>query len=137
MKLVIDSNILFSFFKKESQTRRIITLFDVFEFYTPKSRIDELVNHRKEICRKAKISEKDFDRIVLELRVFIEVVDEKEAAVFFKQAQKLAPHIEDAPLFSLALLLGCGIWSQEKAFKRQEKIIVYRTEDRIRLLAGK
>jgi predicted nucleic acid-binding protein len=36
MKIVVDTNILFSFFKRDSTTRRIITSV---EFYTLKSRV--------------------------------------------------------------------------------------------------
>ncbi|RJS74260.1 hypothetical protein CW713_02340 [Methanophagales archaeon] len=35
MKLVVDGNILFSFFKKDSITRKLITAFEIFELYTP------------------------------------------------------------------------------------------------------
>ncbi len=46
MKLVVDTNILFSFFKKDSVTREIMTMTGLFEFYTLRSRFDELFKHK-------------------------------------------------------------------------------------------
>jgi predicted nucleic acid-binding protein len=50
----------FSFFKRDSTTRRIITSVEFFEFYTLKSRFDELLKHKEEICVKANITNEDF-----------------------------------------------------------------------------
>jgi len=36
MQLVVDSNILFSFFKKDSKTRELIVMIEFFEFCTLK-----------------------------------------------------------------------------------------------------
>ncbi|MEM0054229.1 MAG: PIN domain-containing protein [Nitrososphaeria archaeon] len=60
MKLVVDTNILFSFFKKDSSTRSIMTSVDLFEFHTLNSRFNELLKHREEICKKANITSEDF-----------------------------------------------------------------------------
>ncbi|MBO3798485.1 MAG: hypothetical protein JTT13_06430 [Candidatus Brockarchaeota archaeon] len=60
MKLVVDTNILFSFFKKDSATRKIMTRIDLFEFYTLRSRFDELFKHKEEVCAKANITVEEF-----------------------------------------------------------------------------
>ncbi len=133
MKLVVDSNILFSFFKKESSTRKIITLVELIELYTLKSRIDELVKHKKEICSKSNISEKEFFKSLVELEIFVRIVDDRLVSEFGKESIKLAPHIEDAPLFSLAISFNCGIWSNETAFKRQSRVKVFNTKELVEL----
>jgi len=51
-----------------------------------------------------------------------------------KRREKTGPHLEDAPLFALALTLGCPIWSNEEAFKDQKQVKIYNTADLIRLL---
>ena len=51
MKLVVDANVLFSFFKKDSTTRELITSFEIFELYTPSLCIKELSKNKEEICR--------------------------------------------------------------------------------------
>jgi len=132
--LAVDSNILFSFFKKDSKTRELIIMIEFFELCTLRSRMDELENHRDEICRKSRISPEEFIESVKELQLFVRVMEDETASLKAKEAAKLAPHIEDAPLFALALTAGCPIWSKEAAFKDQKRIKIYNTEDLIRLL---
>ncbi len=134
MKLAVDSNILFSFFRKGSQTRKIIATIESFELCTLKSRIDELIEHRDEICAKARIGPEDFMKTLSEIEVFVEVIDDSLAFDMAREARKIAPHEEDAPLFALALKLGCGIWSNEKAFKRQTKVKVLDTTEMTEIL---
>jgi len=133
MKLVVDSNVLFSFFKKESSTRKIITLVELLELYTLKSRIDELIKHKEEICSKSKITEEEFSRSLTELEIFVRTIDDKFVSKFGKEAIKLAPHSEDAPVFALALFFNCPIWSNEVAFKKQSKVKVFNTKELIQL----
>jgi len=134
MRLVVDSNVLLSFFKKESSTRKIITLVELLELYTLKSRIDELIKHKNEICSKAKITGEEFSRSLVELELFVGVVRDEKVSKFGKGAIKLAPHTEDAPLFALALAFQCAIWSNEVAFKNQSRIKVLNTSDLIEIL---
>ena len=68
--------------------------------------------------------------------VFVNIVDDEDVARFAKEARALAPHIEDVPCFALALALDCGIWSNEKAFKKQSKVRVYSTAELLNLLSG-
>ncbi|RLJ02049.1 MAG: hypothetical protein DRP10_02395 [Candidatus Aenigmatarchaeota archaeon] len=134
MKLVVDSNVLFSFFKKESSTRKIITLVELLELYTLKSRIDELIKHKEEICSKSKITEEEFFKSLTELEIFVRIIDDKLVFKFGREAIKLAPHSEDAPLFALSLFFNCPIWSNEVAFKRQSKVKVFNTKELLELL---
>jgi len=136
MKLAVDSNILFSFFKRDSQTRKILVNLELFYFCTLKSRMDELMAHRDEICRKARISPEDFSKVLSELETFVEIIDDDIAFDRAGEAIKIAPHIEDAPLFALSLKIGCGIWSNEKAFKKQSEVKVFDTKEMIELLEG-
>ena len=46
MKVVVDANILFSFFKKDSTTRKLLTSFEIFELYTPSLCIKELSKNK-------------------------------------------------------------------------------------------
>ncbi|MEM3407328.1 MAG: PIN domain-containing protein [Candidatus Aenigmatarchaeota archaeon] len=135
MKLVVDTNVLFSFFKKDSITRKIITLVDLFEFYTLKSRLGELIKHKEEVCTKANITPEDFLKTLDEIKIFINVIDDEKVKQYIKEAKKLAPHEEDIPCFALALALNSSIWSNEEEFKNQDKIKVLSTSDLIDLLS--
>ncbi|NOZ76346.1 MAG: hypothetical protein GXO65_01415 [Euryarchaeota archaeon] len=132
MRLAVDTNVLFSFFRKDSGTRRVILEVERFELVTLRSRMDELKKHKTRICRKANIGEEDFQRSMEEMCIFIDVVDDREVASFGKEAEGLSPHEEDVPLFALALAKECGIWSNEVAFKNQSRLKVYSTSDLMR-----
>jgi len=64
MHVVIDANILFSFFRKDSLVREIIIDSDLkynLEIIAPKYALEELDKHKKEICEKAQITEEDYE----------------------------------------------------------------------------
>ena len=46
-----------------------------------------------------------------------------------KEAEKITPDKKDVLYFALALKLRCGIWSNDKKLKTQNKIKIYSTED--------
>ena len=54
MLLVVDMNILFSFFKKHSTTRKLLTNPNL-ELYSPEYALEELGKHFDEIMLKSKI----------------------------------------------------------------------------------
>ena len=115
MKLVVDADILFSFFLKNSKTREINSNVSKEIIYTPAFALEELLHHKEEICRKCKISEEKF----------------KDLA---REASKISPHEKDISYFALALKIKCPIWSNEKAFKNQTKIKVFSPKDLIEVL---
>lgn len=57
MKLVIDTNILFSALVRNSITRKMI-LSDVFEIYVPEYLFNEIDKHKEEILKKAEMGER-------------------------------------------------------------------------------
>ena len=136
MKLVVDANVLFSFFKKDSTARNLITSFEIFELYTPALCIKELSKHKEEICKKSRISEAEFEEEMEYLRLFVGTVPDEEFKDFAGKAkQLLGEHIKDIPYFALALYLNCGIWSNEKRFKRQFSVKAFSTSDLVSLLS--
>jgi predicted nucleic acid-binding protein len=135
MKLVVDANILFSFFKRDSTARNLLTSFELFELYTPALGFSELVKNKAEICRKAAISEAEFEDALEALRLFIGILPDEEFKEFGSEAQRLlGAHTKDVPYFALALYLNCGIWSNEKRFKEQSRSRVFSTTDLVELL---
>ena len=136
MKLVVDANVLFSFFKRDSTTRELITSFEIFELYTPSLCIKELSKHREEICRKSHISEAEFEEEMEDLRLFVGIVPDEEFKNFAGEAkQLLGEHLKDIPYFALTLYLKCGIWSNEKRFKKQARIKAVSTSDLVSFLS--
>ena len=72
MKLVVDSNVLFTLFWKNSIFSKISLRQDL-ELFAPEFAIEEINKYKKEIMHKTKISEKellnDIDFIALALKL--------------------------------------------------------------------
>jgi predicted nucleic acid-binding protein len=135
MKLVVDTNVLFSFFKKESKTRRLISNFEILEPVTPSFCIDELNEHKELICEKSRLSDSEFEEVLDDLLIFVKVFSLFEYKEFLSDAKTLSPDPDDIDLFALALKLDCPIWAQEKAFKKQSKVKVFSTSDLVSFLS--
>ena len=135
MKLVVDTNVLFSFFKKESKTRKLIAGFEILELVTPSFCIDELNEHKELICKKSRLSDSEFEEVLDDLLIFVKVFSLFEYNDFLSDAKTISPDPDDIDFFALALKLDCPIWAQEKAFKKQSRVKVFSTSDLISFLS--
>ena len=141
MKLVVDANVLFSFFKRDSTTRKLITSLEIFELSTPSFGIEELCKHEGEICKKAKISRAEFDEALEDLRLFVDVAPDEKFKDFGADAKKISPHLKDVPFVALVLWFKdkgyeTALWSIESRLKELEKheVKVYTTGELLGLL---
>ena len=135
MRLVVDANVLFSFFKKESKTRRLILNFEILEPVTPSFCIEELNKHKRLICEKSKLSDSEFEEVLNDLLISVKVFSLSEYRESLSDAKTISPDPDDIDLFALALKLNCPIWSQEKTFKSQSRIKVFSTFDLLSILS--
>jgi predicted nucleic acid-binding protein len=136
MRLVVDANVLFSFFKTDSVTRRLVISFEVLELHTPTFCLDELLEHEQEICEKCGISKPAFEEAFKSLGLFVRVVPDESFRVRAKEAAELLPeHPKGIPYLTLALELRCPIWSQDGRLKRQSRVRVLSTEEVLKLLS--
>jgi len=141
MKLVVDANVLFSFFKRDSTTRKLITSFEIFELSTPSFCIEELRKHEREIRKKAKISKAEFEEALEDLGLFVDIVPDEKFKDFGADAKKISPHLKDAPYVALVLWskskgYETAMWSIESRLKELKKheMKVYTTEELLKLL---
>ena len=131
MRLVVDTNILFSFFR-ENPVRKAIVTSDLLglELYTPKYALSELSANKSKVMKYAGIkSTDDFEFIMSALESFINAKSPEFFNEFKSEAEKVSPHFKDAPFFALALKLDCPLWSNEKLHKKQSKVKVYSTSE--------
>ncbi|MBI2671393.1 hypothetical protein HYX16_00495 [Candidatus Woesearchaeota archaeon] len=142
MRLVVDSNILFTFFWKNSAFNKL-SLKQELNLFSPFYALTEINKYSQEIIKKAKISEKEFKILKDELANNIEFISIKEYSLFIKQAQNLIKDLteyeknellNDLDFFALALKLNCPIWSNDKLLKKQDKISVLNTKEIISLI---
>jgi predicted nucleic acid-binding protein len=131
MRLVIDTSIVFSLFKSNSNTNELLRKHK-FELYSPKELIEELKKYSEIICKKSNISQDKFLDNVRNLSNIIHFCTSSKNAQDL--ARNLIAHESDIPFLSLALDLGIPIWSNDLHFKKQEKIKVFTTDEIIQFL---
>ena len=126
MKLVLDSNIIFSALIKKSITREII-LSDLFELYAPEYIFNEITKHKE--LRKSKLDGGDFEALLLLLQIHIHLVTKDKYYEKMAVAEDILSNIDitDSPFLALALALDCPIWSNDEHFTQQDKVEVYTT----------
>lgn len=133
MELVVDANVLFSFFKVYSPTRKLV-IFSGLKLYAPEFSLSELESYCREVSGKAKMSLGGFELFKTVMKWFITFVPDKEYRGFLEEAKSITPDPKDVAYFALALKLDCSIWSNDKALKNQPKVKVFSTPELIRKL---
>ena len=126
-KIILDTNVIISALIKSGITREII-LKDSFEFLTPAYTLTEIYRYKKLICKKSKISFKEFDELVNKLFRYIRVLNPASYFSYLKKASKLIDDVDDISFIATALALNCSIWSDDKHFQKQKEIKVFTTK---------
>ena len=117
MELVIDTNVLFSFFWKNPQTEKILFSGDV-ELYSPKFALTEILKHKNEILKRAKLPKEEFESLLGLMKQRVKFIPESEYAEFVSSASKLlGEHKKDADLIALSLKTGFPLWTRELKLK--------------------
>ncbi len=129
--LILDANIIFSFFKKDSMRRQLIKklLRDNYKLLSPDFVLEEILNNKEKIKKFSQISEPEFAFLFYLLNKEIITLPKSSYSKFLTEAESFAPHTKDNSYFALALYLGCPIWSDEKNFKQQRKIKIFTTKE--------
>ena len=134
--LVVDANILFSFFKKDSLRRELIERLPNYgwKLISPDYVIEELLNEKERIMKFSKIDEISFLFLISLLQRKIETIPKENFDNWIDEAMKISPHSKDVPYFALALAFNAAIWSDEKAFKKQDEVKIFSTEELKKIL---
>ncbi len=135
MRVVVDTNILFSFFWKDSITRKLV-ISTRFELVSPEFALKEIEKYRSEIIQKVKIDQVEFDRLLEELKKIIEFVNREEYSEFIEESKRISLDRGDVDFFALCLKERCFLWSNDGLLKKQNEIRVLSTEEIIRILFG-
>jgi len=134
MRLVIDTNILVSFFR-ENPVNELISKskFLNLSLFSSEYVLEELKKNKSDVLKYSGLNLKQFNERLSELLSFVKLIPESACKNFESEAKHLAPHDKDVPIFALALKLNCAIWSNELAFKQQDHIKALSTRDMIEL----
>jgi len=130
MNLILDTNILFSFFR-DNPVRFIILNSDFLgiKLFTPDYALEELEYIKEELAKYSKLNLQEIEDTIYIILTKIKVLRKESFEQCFKEAKKLVPHDKDIPFFALALKFDCPIWSNERDFKKQSKVQIFNTED--------
>ena len=133
MKLVIDTNYLFSFFWRSAFASKLL-LAD-HDLYSHEFALRELEKHKEEIMTKTKLTSEDFREFKLLLQKVIEFVQFSEYSNYIPEAFQLLPeHQKDIDFLALAISLNAAILSKDKKLKEQSKIKVFNEKEFYQLL---
>lgn len=133
MKLVVDSNVLFTFFWKNSVAQKLFADQDL-ELCSPEFALEEINKYRDEIMKKTKITLNEFKSLRKELAIFVEFIPINEYTEYLPRALKISPDPNDVDFFSLALKMQLPLWSNDHELKNQRTIKILSTKEVIELL---
>lgn len=128
MKLVVDTNILFSYFWKPSVIREWL-MNQNLELFAPEYALEEINRHEAEICKRAGITRKEFRQIKKDLAISVTFVPLERYYEHLAMALRISPDTDDIDFFALSMALQIPLWSNEKRLKEQQKLKVYSTLD--------
>jgi len=130
MKLVCDTNVVFSALIAGGKTRELI-LSDETDLYAPEFFFTELDNNRSEITEKSKLSEGQLKLLLDVLFKDTEVVPREEFEDDMEQASQLIGDTDpdDVPFLALSLTLDVDIWTDDTDFEKQDEVTVWKTHE--------
>ncbi|MEI6058538.1 MAG: PIN domain-containing protein [archaeon] len=133
--LVLDTNILMSALIRNSLTREIIESLKI-NYLFPDYGLDEIYSNKKEIIMKAKISEREFDILLLRILKYVRVIPFDVISSYATKADEIIGciHKTDVPFIATALAFNCPVWSDDKHFKKQDRVKVLTSKDMIEML---
>jgi len=136
MKLVCDTNVVFSALIAGGKTRELI-LSDQTDLYAPEFFFTELDSHRREIEEKSRLSEKQLSLLLNVLFKDTEVMPRQEFENQIQQANKLIGDTDpdDVPFLALALYLNADIWTDDTDFEQQDEVTVWKTHELVNHLS--
>ncbi|MBU4221852.1 MAG: nucleotide-binding protein [Euryarchaeota archaeon] len=131
MRLVLDANRLFAALIKDSIARKIL-FHPSLEFIAPDYILIELSNHKKELLRKSKLPEDEFDILFQSLFENIIIIPLEEIKPCYKRAMEIMKNIDPDDAVFLAISIcspNDGIWTEDAHFEKQDVVRVWKTTE--------
>ena len=131
MKIVLDSNILFSAIIKDSKTRRIILEYEEL-FLFPQYIFEEMEEHMDELLKKSKLSNQNFNTLLTILLRKVAIIPNEVLLPYRQRALDVVKNIDKDDILFIACALAYPdsiIWSNDKKLKSQKTVKVLNTEE--------
>lgn len=135
MELVADTNILLAALLKPSVTQKLL-FSDRTLLFVPEHSLSEIKKHSGEFARRMGKTKEEFETALCLILSNVKIIPSEEYVSFKQRALSLCPqkHRDDWPFLALALSLGCPLWSNDKALKKQGGTSVYSTSELLQKL---
>ncbi|HLC86932.1 MAG TPA: PIN domain-containing protein [Candidatus Nanoarchaeia archaeon] len=130
MNFIIDTNILLSALIKDSTTKKII-IESGLSFYYPQISFHEIQKYENLVLKKSKMNRKEYNLLLNILLDHIILVPKEQFIQHLRDADNLIGKIDvnDVVFLACAVALKSDIWSDDKHFKKQNRIKVYTTSE--------
>jgi predicted nucleic acid-binding protein len=127
MRLIVDTNILFSYFWEYSVTRKILMSRDM-ELFSPEFALEEINKYRNEIIDKNNLTDEGFEQVRFDVAIAVKFVPLEEYSSELKRV-RFCPDQNDIDFFALAIKMKLPIWSNDAKLKGQKKVKIMATEE--------
>ncbi|MEK6855687.1 MAG: PIN domain-containing protein [Nanoarchaeota archaeon] len=131
---MVDANILFSALIKSGYTAKIL-FSPLCLFYAPEFIFIEFEKYEQEILEKTHRTREEFKEVLEIMKEIIKTVSIVEVLPHLDKGKVISPDEKDVVYFSLAIMLNCPIWSNDKKLKEQNIVKIYSTSELISLLS--
>lgn len=131
MRFVVDSNVLFTFFWKDSFSKGILVDQD-FDFFAPELALEEIKRNSEHILKKTGILKEKFKELLNDIAIFVEFVPVEEYKEFLHKADCISDK-NDIDFIALGLKLNCPVWSNDPHLKEQSLVKVFGTDEFIKM----
>ncbi|MGB3781224.1 MAG: PIN domain-containing protein [Tunicatimonas sp.] len=121
MKIVVDTNILFSALLKTPNIYAETILLSENSFYSPKFVFVELFKYKEKIIKYAKLPENDVLELLYRLLKSIRMMEEDQISTYnLQQAYNLCEGVDlkDIPFVALTLDLDGKLWTKDDTLKK-------------------
>ncbi len=137
MRLVIDANILFTYFWPGSALQQLLAR--EIHIYSPSFAIQEIKKHKKDIIQRTRNTDKTFQKLIKEMKLQIEFIPYSDYELFMAQVYAFIQHfpppeqdkfLKDADYLALALRQRCSLfWTNDFFLKKQKGVEIITTQD--------
>ena len=131
MKVILDVNILLSALIRDSTTRDII-IHSGLNFYFPEPSLQKIRKYQEYIIEKSCLTKIEYFMVLRTLFKFIKIIPTEEVLKSWDEAKEIMERVDPEDVMFIAAALSQDnsiIWSEDKDFERQDKIIILKTKD--------
>lgn len=142
MRLIIDTNVLLTYFWKDSVFRGVCE-GEKAELFAPELVVKEFREHAPQIAERAGVPKEEFQRVCKEALLQLVIIDFRDYEEFLKECQssigeldgrEYTEVLEDLDFLAVAKMLCCALWSSDKLLRKQKAVTVLDTKEVVSLL---